>query len=94
MSILEQLYDGKIYPCEEIIPQNHAEYRDISGKVGDAFEHLMKTLPPEQVKRFEEMDRERTKLSNMQAYANFEYGFKLGARLMSEVFSNNQEIKE
>ena len=94
MSILEQLYDGKVYPCEEILPQNHAEYRAISGQVGNDYEHLLKELPPEQLKRFEELDKGRTKLSNMQAYANFEYGFKLGARLMSEVFSNPQDVKE
>ena len=94
MSILEQLYDGKVYPCEDIIPQNQSVYRAVSGQVGDAYESLLKELSPEQVRRFEEMDKGRTKLSNMQAYANFEYGFKLGAMLMSEVFSNHQEPKE
>lgn len=94
MSILEQLYDGKVYPCEEILPQNYAEYRAVSEKVGDAYEYFMKELPPEQARQFEEMDKGRTTLTSMQAYANFEYGFKLGARLMSEVFSNPQEIKE
>lgn len=94
MSILQRLYDGKVYPCEEIIPQDHSEYRALSGKVGDDYEYLMKELSPEQVRRFEEMDKGRTKLSNMQAYANFEYGFRLGAMLMSEVFSDNPEPKE
>ena len=94
MSILERLYDGKVYPCEEILPQNRAEYRAVSGKVGDDYEHLLKALSPELVKRFEELDKGRTKLSTMQAYANFEYGFKWGAMLMSEVFSNHQEVKE
>ena len=94
MSILQQLYDGRVYPCENIIPQNYSQYRAISGEVGDAYEHFLKTLPPEQVKQFEEMDRKRTKLSNMQAYANFEHGFKLGAMLMSEVFSDNQVTEE
>lgn len=94
MKILEQLYDGKVYPCEEIIPQNKSEYRAVSGQVGDDYEYFLKALPPEQVKRFKEMDKGRTKLSNMQAYANFEYGFKLGAMLMSEVFSDHEEEKE
>ena len=94
MSILEQLYDGKVYPCEEILPQNHAEYRAVSGQVGNDYEYLLKELSSDQLKRFEEMDKGRTKLSNMQAYANFEYGFKLGARLMSEVFGNHEELKE
>ena len=94
MSILEQLYDGKVYPCEEILPQNHAEYRAVSGQVGNDYEYLLKELSSDQLKRFEEMDKGRTKLSSMQAYANFEYGFKLGARLMSEVFSNHEELKE
>lgn len=94
MSILEHLYDGKVYPCEEILPQNYAEYRAISGQVGNDYEYLLKELSPEQLKRFEEMDKGRTKLSTIQAYANFEYGFKLGAMLMNEVFSNHQEVKE
>ena len=94
MSILQQLYDGKVYPCEEIIPQDHSEYRTVSGKVGNDYEHLMKELSPEQAKRFEEIDKGRMKLSNMQAYANFEYGFRLGAMLMSEVFSHNSEPRE
>ena len=58
------------------------------------YEYLLKELSPEQLKRFEEMDKGRTKLSTIQAYANFEYGFKLGAMLMNEVFSNHQEEKE
>lgn len=94
MSILERLYDGKVYPCEEILPQNYAEYRAISGQVGNDYEYLLNELSPEQLKRFEEMDKGRTKLSTIQAYANFEYGFKLGAMLMNEVFSNHQEEKE
>ena len=41
MSILERLYDGKVYPCEEILPQNYAEYRAISGQVGNDYEYLL-----------------------------------------------------
>ena len=63
MSILERLYDGKVYPCEEILPQNYAEYRAISGQVGNDYEYFLKELSPEQLKRFEEMDKGRTKLS-------------------------------
>lgn len=94
MSILEQLYDGKVYPCEQITLQNQPEYRALSGKVVDDYESFVKELPPEQAKRFEEMDRKMSKMSNIQAYANFEYGFKLAAMLMSEVFCNHQEPKE
>lgn len=57
MSILERLYDGKVYPCEEILPQNYAEYRAISGQVGNDYEYFLKELSPEQLKRFEEMDK-------------------------------------
>ena len=64
------------------------------GKSTPDYEYLLKELSPEQLKRFEEMDKGRTKLSTIQAYANFEYGFKLGAMLMNEVFSNHQEEKE
>ena len=94
MSILEQLYNGKVFPCETIIPQNHSEYRAVSGKAADDYEYFMKALPTEQARRFEEMEKRNTELTGMQAYANFEYGFKLGAMLMSEVFSSHQEVKE
>ncbi|MCI8577737.1 MAG: hypothetical protein HFG64_09535 [Lachnospiraceae bacterium] len=94
MSILKQLYDGKVYPSETIIPQNRSEYRSISGKVGDDYEYFMKALSPEQVQRLEEMDHGRAKLSDMQAYANFEYGFRLGAMLMNEVFNDHREPEE
>lgn len=94
MSILKQLYDGKIFPCETIMPQNQPGYRAAAGKVCDDYDYFIKTLPPEQAKRFEEMDRENLKTSSMQAYANFEYGFKLGALLMSEVLSGHGETKE
>lgn len=93
MSILEQLYNGKIYPCESIFPQSRSEYCTVSEKVGNDYEYFMKTLPTEQAGRFKEMDKNRTKLSNMQAYANFEYGFKLGAMLIGEILSY-QKLEE
>lgn len=89
MSILKRWYRGDLYPGEEIVPLD-AEYRAVGRKIGDEREYFKTNLSPEDAKRFEKWDGLLLESSSMNSYANFSYGFRLGATLMREVFLDNR----
>lgn len=86
MSVLEDLYNGKIYPLEEIIPQNE-EFRFLERKIGSEREYFADGLSDEDKKRFEKMNEMIYKCELMSDYASFSYGFRLGAMLLFEIFA-------
>lgn len=82
--LLRQLYDGQLYPSEEIIPQGK-DYRATTVANGKEREYFKTVLSPEDAERFTEWDKKMFEASSEYAYTNFEYGFKLGARLLCEL---------
>ncbi len=89
MSILETWYNGELYPGEEIVSRNPG-YRPLGEKIGKEREYFKSKLSPEDKERFEEWDGLLLTSSSMNSYANFSYGFKLGALLMCEVFNGDE----
>lgn len=84
MSILRDLYNGDVYPAEEIVPRD-TEYRNLSNEIGELRKHLNDKLQTEDKAQFEKMDDLILKTSSMYGFANFSYGLKLGLLLMCEV---------
>lgn len=82
--LIRRLYDGELYPSEEIIPLDE-DYRENSKENGKEREYFKTILSPEDSKRFTEWDEKMFQGSTEYAYANFEYGFKLGTRLLCEL---------
>ena len=85
MGILEELYNGQVYPFEEIVPQDEA-YRETNQKISEIREYFYENLSPEEREKFEEMNRLSREVAYMESYANFAYGFRLSALLMCDVF--------
>lgn len=83
--ILKRWYEGNLFPCEEINPDN-TEYRDIFQRIEKDFFQLLAFLPPEQQMQLKKMSEDMRLLSSFDQYANFSYGFRLGASLMCELF--------
>jgi hypothetical protein len=82
--ILEELYLGHLYPLEQIVPQN-PEFHSVNQKKSGLMKILETKLSAEDYKALEELLDLDCKASVMEAYASFEYGFKLGALMMLEV---------
>lgn len=85
--ILEQLYNGEIYPSENIVPTN-PEYRPLTRKISDEREALQTKLNAEDSERLEALGEMYIETSAMYGYENFLCGFKLGALLMLEILKD------
>lgn len=90
-TILEELYDGNIYPNELIVSRN-PEYRPLSKKISEVMETWKKKLSEDDFQQLEALLNLRCKSSSMDAAASFMYGFKLGAVIMIEVLTGKEEL--
>lgn len=89
-SLLQRLYDGEIYPAENLYLKG-AKHKELNRKISDETEYFKNVLSPEDWKRFEtlgDMQHERT---DDYYYANFLYGFRLGAGLIAEALAADAE---
>lgn len=91
-NILKQLYNGEIYPSEQIVPTD-PEYRPLELKISNERTALKKKLSKEDGERLEELGNMYLTSSTYISYANFSHGFKLGVLLMLEVFDSGNEPK-
>ena len=89
-SILEELFYGQIFPFERIVPQDPG-YRPLNQKISDIKKTLQERIAAEDYQALEGLLNLGCDSSVMEAYASFEYGFKLGALIMLEVLSNKGE---
>jgi len=90
-TILEELYEGNIYPDELIIPKN-PEYRPLNQKISDTIETLKEKLSENDCKQLEALLDMRCETSSQDATASFLYGFKIGAVIMIEVLNGKEEL--
>lgn len=90
-NILENLYDGNIYPAELIISKN-PEYQPLSQKVSDVMDIWRKKLSEDDYNQLESLLDLRSELGSMEASASFMYGFKLGALIMMEVLDGKGDV--
>lgn len=93
MSVLEDLYSGKIYPSEIIVPRDE-EYKPINRKIGEMREYFSGRLSPEDKEKFEQLSNLIHESIYMESYANFSYGFRLGVMLMTDVMTGYEEPEE
>lgn len=92
MSLLKKLYDGDVYPSEEIVCRT-PEYRTLYNKINEEREYFKSRFSPEDAERFDEFEGFITDSSSLYAYSNFAYGFKLGAMLMCEIMTGDNKPK-
>ena len=79
-SVLEQLFDGEIYPAESIRPESQ-EYKDLSKKIDEEKEYFKSILSEADRKHFDDFCDMIYSMHSVYAYADFSYGYKLGAQL-------------
>lgn len=84
-TLLQQLYDGEIYPAEQIVPKN-PQYRELCRKLGEEKQYLRERLSASDRERFDEMENLTQEIENLYGYEDFSCGLWLGAGLMIEAF--------
>lgn len=83
--MMYDLYFGHLIPWERGCSQN-PDYTPINRKISDIKEHFRDTLPPDEYKRFEELENLSAQSSTIEDVDIFEYGLSMGILLMIEVF--------
>ncbi len=86
-TLLQQLYDGEIYPAEQINPKQ-PEYKELLRKLGVEKEYLREKLPESDRERLDEIGNMYLEIASLCGYEDFVYGFRLGAGLMVEALTN------
>lgn len=92
MNILEELYNGKIYPFENIIPQDK-KYQEINGRIGELREYFSGKLSAEDKEKFENWNDLIYESRYMEDYENFAYGFRLGVRLIIDAMPGRNMVE-
>ena len=87
-SILTELYEGNIFPAEQYSPRSE-EYRQIHQNHYKHYDNFIETLsklePP--------LDKQFIKIMDEQLDV-IPYEFRLGARIMIDIFQGNLGIRE
>lgn len=91
MSIIKDFYGGKICPVESIFPQD-TKYRPLSNEIGKERDYFASKLPPEDKERFQKWHNLLCECDEMTEYANFSYGFRMGAMLICEIFTGEENV--
>ena len=82
--ILEDLWSGRFYPAETVVPTD-PKYREVNREISESMEHLKAQLTREQFTLVEQI-LEQTALSHsMELESQFCFGFAAGIRLQQEV---------
>ena len=89
--ILEELYDGRIFPAELILPKD-PQYRPLSQKISDAMKIWREKLSETDYQQLEALLNLHSHFDDMEATAAFAHGFKLGALIMMEVLAGREEV--
>lgn len=90
-SILEELYDGNIYPDELIISKD-PEYRPLNKRISDMLAMWKNKLSEDDYNQLENLLDLRSQSGSMEASESFMYGFKLGALIMMEVLTGKEDV--
>lgn len=87
-NILEQLYNGEIYPAEQYRPKEKVcqKSNQEDGSRYDEFIEILKKQNPPLDKLFDEVMGEQIDEIQDEYSGIFISGFRLGARIMAEVF--------
>lgn len=86
-SILQQLYDGELYPAEQLCSQLE-EYREKRGQYSSNYENFLQKLSsmnPQLGEQFSQIIEEQMELIPYEGSELFINGFRMGAKMMLEI---------
>ena len=82
--ILEDLWSGRFYPAETVVPTS-PEYREVNRVISEKMECLQAQLTREQFVQVEQLLEQMTLAHSMELESQFCFGFAAGIRLQLEV---------
>ncbi len=91
--ILSELYNGNIVPQSRPIPKD-SKYRKVQMKLSDLEDALNQKLTVEDKNLLDELLSACSDLSTVNGEECFTIGFRLGARMILEIFENDDELLE
>ena len=86
-NILKQLYDGEIYPAENIIGNANPELQKINERLAEEKAAFIKSLSEADRAKFQSVDDLNDESAALYGYECFAHGFKLAVSLMTESMS-------
>ena len=84
--ILEDLWSGRFYPAETVVPAN-SEYREVNREISENIERLKAQLTREQFTLVEQILEQMTLAHSMELESQFCFGFAAGTQLQVEVMA-------
>ncbi|MBD2844603.1 hypothetical protein IDH44_05330 [Paenibacillus sp. IB182496] len=91
MSILKELYDGRLKPDEKIIPTD-PKYREISNDISRILNQWKTTNDAKVVEDLQKLMDLYAQVHEMELNTAFSYGFRMGAGLMVEVLMGEERL--
>ena len=82
-SILQQLFDGEIFPSENINPSDPT-YTETKKILDEETEYFIKILSGDDLDRFQKINDLYCKTTSIYSYECFAHGFRLAVALMVE----------
>ena len=84
MSVIEDLFHGRMYPAEQILPATEL-YQSSNSKADKLSQQLKEQLSPMQYEMFESYCTEKATIAEAMQCECFRQGMMLGARLWREL---------
>jgi len=84
--ILQQLFDGELFPSENIRPDSSV-YNEMDKALSEEIEYLMNTLFGDDLDRFQKINDLHCKTASIYNYECFAHGFRLAVALMVETMN-------
>ena len=82
--ILEDLWSGRFYPAETVVPTN-PKYREVNREISENIERLKAQLTREQFVQVERLLDQMSLSHSMELESQFCFGFAAGIALQQEV---------
>ncbi len=85
MSIIMDLFDGSVYPYEQVVPHTEA-YRKLRREIADLSQELQKELNSEEYGKVEHYRDMLSDSFHLEGVAYFGEGLRLGIGIMTELY--------
>jgi len=87
-NLIKKMHDGELFPMHTIASQDK-EYKDALNKVCELEQKILDTYP-DIAELLNEFQSAQFELEKMNATQEFADGFKVGAKLMMEIFNSTE----
>lgn len=92
ISIIKQLFRGEIHPAESIDRNRSSEIRQFEKTLNEANNGFMKLLSDSNLSKFRALLELQTQNTGLYGAECFNYGFKLGMRILLEVLPDGESL--